>query len=292
MKFPTLHSAPYRHANPDDGDPGGGAPSDTDTDTGFEWPEDWRTQLAGDDEKALKQLERYEDPVAIWNKARALEQKITSGEYRQATPFPEDGSEEEQSEWRRMQGIPASPDQYQLAREVAEEEMAEIKPFIEYAHSKNLPPDIANTVIDYFYENSKRGEEAIAVADEAESEAIEDFLRAEWGDEYRRNQNKVRSVLDMVPDGGDALLEARLPDGTKLENSPAFQQFLLLAADAINPTLVVPSGGGDVMSSIMDEIDEIKAIMNTKEYTPQKRARYRDLLSELDRQGKLPEVPK
>ena len=290
MKFPTLYSAPYRHANPDDGDPGGGAP---DEETGdFQWPEDWRQQLAGDDEKALKQLERYEDPTAIWTKTRALEQKLSSGEYRQTTPFPEAGTEQEQAEWRRQNGIPEGPDKYQLSRQVEEEQMAEIEPFLEYAYNKNLPADVADAVVNYFYENAERGEEAISVADEADAETTEDFLRAEWGDDFRRNQNKVRGVLDMVPDGPDSLLEARLPDGSKLANSPAFQQFLLMAADAINPTMVVPPGGGDVMSSIMDEIDEIKSIMSSKEYTPQKRARYRELLSELDRLGKLPDVPK
>lgn len=36
------------------------------------WPEDWQKKLAGEDEKELKQVSRYQSPEDVWKKARAL----------------------------------------------------------------------------------------------------------------------------------------------------------------------------------------------------------------------------
>ena len=257
------------------------------------WPEDWRQQLAGDDEKALKQLERYEDPAAVWNKARALEQRISSGELKDTKPFPKDGTDEEKNAWRKAQGIPLKAEEYELSRKIEEDaEKEAVMSFLNFAHENNFDPKLANTMVDYFYGRAEEDAKVIQVADQKDKDAMEDKLRAEWGDDYRLNQNKIESMLDLVPEGAKEVMDARLPDGTKLANSPAFQQFMLLAANAHNPTQVITRGEGDVFSSIQDEIDEIKSKMGTKEYDRKMRARYNELLTELDRLGKLPDVPK
>jgi hypothetical protein len=101
------------------------------------WPDDWRQQIAGDDEKALNQLGRYATPAdiwtkaraleqrissGIWTKARALEQRISSGELQDQSPFPDKGTEDEQAAWRAERNLPDAPDKYEISREMEKEE--------------------------------------------------------------------------------------------------------------------------------------------------------------------------
>src|SRR5260221_502615 len=46
------------------------APAQAFNEKGY-WPDNWQARLAGDDEKALKQLGRYGSPEDIWKKARS-----------------------------------------------------------------------------------------------------------------------------------------------------------------------------------------------------------------------------
>src|SRR5687767_3918859 len=51
------------------------------------WPDNWRQEMTGGDEKELKQAERYLTPADVWKKTRSLEQKLSSGEYKAVVPF-------------------------------------------------------------------------------------------------------------------------------------------------------------------------------------------------------------
>src|SRR5688572_1733397 len=44
------------------------------------WPEDWRKTYAGDNEKLLKQMERYSSPKAAFDALIALKQKVSKGD--------------------------------------------------------------------------------------------------------------------------------------------------------------------------------------------------------------------
>ena len=252
------------------------------------WREDWRTAMAGDDEKALEQLGRYADPVAVWTKARALEQKLSSGEYKQTTPFPDKGTDEDKATWRVNNQIPDTFDKYDIGREIKGETEDEIKAekevidnFLEFAHSKNMPGDQVKNMVDFFYIRRDEDADAAAEASLAVRNETEDKLRAEWGTDYRGHLNRVNNLIETAPaEIKDVLLDARMGNGTSLRDSPEAMKFLLGLAIMQNPVTTVVPQGGDQLSSIQDEIDEIKGKMNTKEYrnSPKMKQRYRDLL--------------
>lgn len=252
------------------------------------WREDWRTAMAGDDEKALEQLGRYADPTAVWTKARALEQKLSSGEYKQTTPFPDKGSDEEKASWRANNQIPDSFDKYDIGREIKGEtdedikaEQAVIDRFLEFAHSKNMPGDHVKNMVDFFYSRRDEDADAAAEASLAVRNETEENLRAEWGTDYRGHLNRVNNLIETAPaDIKEGLLDAMMLNGTTLRDSPEAMKFLLGLAIMQNPVTTVVPQGGDQLSSIQDEIDEIKGKMNTKEYrnSPKMKQRYRDLL--------------
>jgi hypothetical protein len=273
----------YREANLDEGGDSGDAGEGDDKSDEGPWPTDWRQQIAGDDEKALNQLGRYATPADVWTKARALEQRVTSGELKDSTPFPEKGSDEEKAEWRVNHGVPESHDKYEIARELEKEDRESLNGFLEYAHNKNMGAGEVNTMIDYFYQRLEEDETRVSEGDKVAQKQAEDELRVEWGGEYRAHMNRIEALIDMVPgEAKESFLDARLPDGTKIRSNPDVMKFLLNSAIAFNPATTIVPADGDVMSGIQDEIDQIKEVMKTnrKKYNSDEKmqAQYRKLL--------------
>jgi hypothetical protein len=68
----------------------------------FDWPDDWRDRFAGEDKTFRRQLERYASPTDLARKARSLERKLSSGEYRR--DLPANASDEDKAAWRAERG--------------------------------------------------------------------------------------------------------------------------------------------------------------------------------------------
>ena len=238
--------------------------------------------MAGEDEKALAQLGRYKTPADVWNKARALEQRITSGELKDTSPFPAEGTDEEKSAWRAANGVPESFDKYELKQELDDNGKATLEGFLKHAHANNYDANIVNGMVDYFVSKYEGDVNSTSEADSERRAATDDALRAEWGGDYRGHMNRIDGLMDMVGDGmGTAVLEARMADGSMLRDSPEAMNFLLEAALAINPaTTLSPSGDMGSIDTIEDQMAEIKSKMGTKAYidNPKMQERYRTLL--------------
>jgi len=256
----------------------------TETDEGSaEWyAEDWRQRMAGDDEKALNQLGRYKTPADVWNKARALEQRITSGELKDTSPFPSEGTEDEKAAWRAANNVPEAYDKYDLKQDLDDDGRAVLEGFLQHAHANNYSTDMVSGMVDYFISKYEGDVNKATEADGERKKATEDALRAEWAGDYRGHMNRIEGLLDMVGEGkGTDVLEARMADGTMLRDSPEAMNFLLEAAIAINPaTTLTPSGDMGSIDSIEDEMSDIKGKMGTKAYinNPKLQERYRTLL--------------
>jgi len=252
------------------------------------WPDSWREQIAGDDEKELKQLGRYKNPADIWTKARALEQKLSSGEYKQVTPFPDKGSDEEKAEWRKSNGLPDDPAKYDLGRTIEDEDKEVLNGFLDFAHTKNMPQSNVQAMVEWFYTKRDQDIEATTEADKALHAEMEDKLRAEWGGDYRGYMNRIESLVDTAPEEiKESFMDARLPDGSKIRDNTAAMQFLLDLALTANPVVTLVPGAADQESAIQDEIDQIKEVMKTdrKKYNndTKMQERYRTLLGALEK---------
>ena len=72
------------------------------------WPDNWRQEMAGGDEKELKRLERMKAPTDVYKSYRELEKLKSS-----FTPPPKrptaDSSPEEVAAYREAAGLPADP---------------------------------------------------------------------------------------------------------------------------------------------------------------------------------------
>ena len=235
-----------------------------DKDVTPKWGDDWREKIAGKDDKLLSHLKRY---TSLENYAKAgfeAQQKIRSGEFKK--PLGTDAKPEEIAAWRKENGIPEKPDDYKFdlgGIVPAEQDKPILDGFKNLAHAQNLPPELANKVVGWYYEQQ---EQAVAQQQKADTEyrieaAVD--LRHEWGGEFRGNINAIGNLLDSTaPDGlKDRLLGARLADGRLLGDDPNVLRWLSQLAREQNPGAgLVPAGTADVGKGVEQRIAELQQI--------------------------------
>lgn len=249
------------------------------------WPEDWRQNMAGSDEKELAQAGRYASPKDVWNKARALEKRLSAGELRPV--LGKDAKPEEVAEYRAAMGIPEAPDKYDLGNDmtISEADKPLIAKLFSAAHGTNQTTEQVKASVKAYREIQTEAREALQEKDSQTRDSAADALRSEWGPDFRRNINLINGLLDGAGSQSvkDAVLDARLPDGTKFGNSPEVMKLLVGLALVQNPAgVVVPGGSGDQAASIDSEIGKIEKVMreNRAAYNKDEKlqARYRELL--------------
>lgn len=269
------------------------AATKTDTKVEFKWPDNWRETIAGGDDKELKLLTRYDSPDAVWRKARALEQRISSGELRSA--LPKDATPEQVAKWREENGIPAKPEEYDIAVQGVEwgdTQKESIARLAAALHGTNATKAQAKAAFEWAAAEIAKAQESISGFDEEARTKAEDALRAEWGNDYRTNRNVIANLLATAPeDVREQFMSGRMPDGTRLENSPGVMKWLAHLARTLNPVgTIVPGAGGDQLQGVEAEIADIEKLMRTdrKAYNrdESKQERYRQLLEARERMKK------
>lgn len=232
-----------------------------------DWPDDWRTKLADGDEKILKKLERFNSVNDVVRWAQNLEKKMSSGEFKQA--LDEDATEEEVKQWREQNGIPESPDGYDLDVDglvVGDDDKPYLDEFLKEAHESNMPNEMVQKVVAWHYQNIEQQKDAMAEADADFQAEAQQALREEWGGEYKQNINQIKNLLSTAPEGiEERLLGGRTADGKVVGNDPETLKWLSGLARQINPVAtVVPGAGANQASAVQDEISQIETTMRTE----------------------------
>lgn len=254
------------------------------------WGETWRQELAGDDEKALKQLERFQTPKALWDSYQQAYQRIRSGELK--APLAKDATPEQVTAWRKENGIPEKPEEYLSnlpnGLVIGEDDKPIFDSFVAELHKVNADPKVAHAAVAWYHNFQEEQAAQTAEQDAGHKTEVEDALRTEWGADYRANVNQVKGYLSSLPKGvGDLIANARGPDGRALLNNPDVMRALAQTAREINPaaTIVAP-GAANQGQAVEDEINSLKKLMGNKssEYwkgpkAENLQARYRQLIT-------------
>lgn len=257
---------------------------------------DWRVDLARGDAALEKFLGRYASPDAAIKKLKEFNDDFKAGKYRK--PLSEDATDEELAAYRKEIGVPDAPDGYYEALPeglvVGEDDKPYVGKFMEAMHGKNAPPEVVNAALDSYYAIlQEQAEEQAESAREAER-AGTDLLREEWGADYRRNLNAVKSHLETLPEAvANAITNGRAPDGTPIGSSAPVIKWLADIALEANPlATVVPGAGSNQAGAIADEIADIEKTMreNRAAYNKNEKmqARYLELIDarlKLDAKG-------
>jgi len=238
---------------------------ETKTETWYK--DDWRNQMAGNDAKELARLARFTDPTAVYKSYRDLETKVSSGALKQEVDISK-LDETQLADWRKANGIPATPGEYELnfpeGLVLSDEDETILGSVLETMHKQGRKASEVNDVVNKFL-----GARELAVAARMESDKVaivesEETLRKAWqGADYQNNIAAVKNLLVSAPNGlGEQIAQARLPNGKLLGTDPTALQWLATMAMELNPAgTIVPGQGTDQMKSIQSELAELNQLM-------------------------------
>jgi len=259
------------------------------------WPDDWRTKAAGDDEKTAKLLERYNSPADVAKALREINVRISKGELK--APLKKDASADELKAWRAEQGIPETPDKYDLTLEgglvIGDDDKPLVDRYVQALHEKNATPEQVKAGVRAYLEIADDVKRGRAELDATQSEEIEEALREEWGGDFKRNMGAITSMLSQADSSiAETIMNARGMDGRAIANNPAVVKWLASHARQLGYVGgTTPPPGGDNAKGIGDELKSIEATMYDEKgnrnpaYWKDAKAqeRYRELLAAKER---------
>lgn len=236
----------------------------------------WRERISGGDPDILKMTGRYNTEQDFAKAHKELQTKVSSGEYKKNIPFPENGTDEQIAAWRKENGIPETPDGYDLSNmdglTISDEDKPYVDEFLKGVHAKNLPPDAARAAIATYFEIQQQEAAKAIEADRAWKSEQEEALRAKFGPEYLPNYNMAHdfAVTRFGKDVGEALMSA---------GAPAVEALAAIARE-INPAATVVPNSSDPGKAIGDQLTELKKKVGTPEWyaNPDLQNRYAQLL--------------
>ena len=117
-------------------------------------------------------------------------------------------------------GRPESSDKYKLdfKSEVTPIDENAIKAFADVAHKTGLNEKQAQSILDFYKQNSENTAQQLKVDTETAQAKSQQLLRQEWGKQYDENINKAAAIAkaNMPSD----VLDMQLKDGTRLGDHP------------------------------------------------------------------------
>ena len=227
------------------------------------WREDWREALAGDDEKLLGKLKRYQSVDNVFKAYTELERKVSAGALK--TTLPENPTEQDIAQYRKSWGVPETPEGYGIeipeAAQMSEPEKANISKFLADMHGVHAPASVVNKAMESYF--AIREAEYADLAEVAQNLTMDNkaTIKAEWGKDYDSNVNLVNAeVLETLgSEQAQALPALTLADGTKLGDNPLFLRYVAAKARASLPEGVLAMSDLGVTGSNV-EIEYQKAL--------------------------------
>lgn len=247
----------------------------------------WREAIAGDDKAHLETLNRFASPKAMYDSYTALRTKVSNGELKAVTPFPDKGTPEEQTAWRQNAGVPDKPEAYEIklpaGLELGEADKAPMDGFKKYAFENNLPASTVNSVVNWWAGARKEATEGAAARFEESKQQTAAILGKEWGADYNPNMNRIKGLLQQTLPSDEAGQKLNVSIMRAIETDPMFARHYAALALELNPAGALISGDrGATEGSITDELKKIDAMMVTNRAAYNKddkaQARYRELL--------------
>jgi hypothetical protein len=223
---------------------------------------------------------------------------MSSGEIKNNVPFPDKGSPEEQTAWRKENGIPADYTGYWGSMKfdnglvIGDQDKPLVNAFLkEVAHTRNWSPAQAKQAIEWHFNFRDQQQKEIAAKDMADRTAALEHLDKAWpGADRKVNEIVLGNFLNRFPrEIQDAVKNARGGDGVALLNNAPFMQAVVAFERDINPMATVVPNAANPPQAVESEIAEIKKQMGDKNGPywkgpmtngeTQMQARYRELVT-------------
>lgn len=263
----------------DDADSGdGGAPGGDDK---TKTDASWRDMMAGQDEKFRKHLDRYGSLSDVGKKIRELEKMV--GQVKK--PLPENPTAEQLASWRKDNGLPETPEGYEIklpdGMTIPEDYKPVVSEFLKSMHGVNAPPAVVNSMIGWYMQREETMRAQQIEADKTQREETIGKLRTELGGEYKATQGMIKAWLDRQGDIGQALAGARGPDGKALFNNPEFVMWLNNHIRETEPSATVIHDAEMSGVSVEDEIKKIQDVIRNNPQAYKTDQKMQDRLAKL-----------
>lgn len=221
------------------------------------WDDGWREKIAGTDEKLLKRLERYPSVKAATDALVEAQTKISKGDIQ--FPLKENATPEEVTAWRKENNIPEKYSDYDVGIVDAKNKDF-VESFMKMAHDNNFAPEKVKSGAAWLISERERITEEIQDRDAERAEATDETMRAEWGPDYKPNNNAIVNLVSKYGNDEFAhnLFGARLGNGVALKDDPAALRFLATIAREINPIgTIMPGSGTNPIQAAESRIAEL-----------------------------------
>lgn len=264
-----------------------------------QFPDDWRDQLAGDDEAAKNILARIDSPKSLAKKIVEQEKKIRSGIKPIERPG-KDATDEDWASYRKNAGIPEKEEEYikeiklSDGREIGESDKPVAEYFAKRMYERGAPVADMNAMVEAYYDMQEQQVLAMEEAEEGfKSRAVHE-LQEHYGGNYKASMNAIDPYFQNAPEGLMAkFLGARIPNPDdpsktiRLGNDPDFIKFIVAKSMDENPAVTIVPTSGNQLGAVQDEIKEIRTVMRTEpdKYwkDPKMQNRLKDLLAAQDK---------
>ncbi len=224
------------------------------------FPENWREQMAGDNESLMNQLARFSSPAMLAKAFGDTRKMISDGTYSRS--LAADATDEEISAWRTEHGIPAEASGYELdlgdmVLPDGDEEL--VGTFKEIAHAANFTPAQVNEAVKWYASLAETNAAHVIETDNAFRQEAMDELRQEWGPEFRANVNAAKGYFPehLAP----VWATARTADGTLLGNHPEFLRLFAQRGREMNPASTIPIPNANNITDVETRRAEIEKMM-------------------------------
>ncbi len=239
---------------------------------------DWREQVLGklDDsapedarkeyDATKKMLERVSTLKDLAKITRDLQKKVSSGTLK--TPLPKNATEDQIKQWRTENGIPESPDKYELKLGdgvvLGEDDKPYTDDFLKTMHGINASSEFVSAAVKWDLERKEKAALDIQLDNETASKEVRIALTEEWGaKDFQDNSDGIKSMLMSAgQDVFEAFTQARGADNIALLNNPGVVKALAGFCRELGyiGATVVP-GGGNALQSLEAERDAILKLM-------------------------------
>lgn len=200
------------------------------------WPDDWRDQMSGGDEKIKSLLTRYTSPSAAAKAFRDLRTAYDARDTKkpqEEIELPDDPTEEQIAAYRKAKGVPETAADYEFevpdGKELSDADIAIMNDFAAAMHERNMPADVVRNISGWFLEYEEAVQQQRAEAAYNVRVQTEEKLRAEWGADYRPNVNLMSNILqEHLGSSAGEFLSIPLADGSRIGDN---ETFIRLMAD-------------------------------------------------------------
>lgn len=236
----------------------------------FSWPEDWRERLSGEDTKLAERLKRYSNPAAV---VKALDEAQSALAKRDEISF-EAQTDEEKARLRKRLGVPDDLGQYHIktpVEKMSDGEKEQFDRFRGFFHENNIPPPMAQKLVDFYYDQQSADEQALQEVWAENRRKNETVRKEKHGPDYKRNITVAKTFMEKYaggPEGRDGIASLMLADGTPLGDHPVFFDMMVEAGlSTLDDDALVTSGdfgGGNIEEEYNKLLD--MRFSNPKEY--------------------------